>query len=86
MAVAVGEEPTTIEEVYEPSWVCLICYRVLRAHEDPRAGELLEAAHRLLQARARQIDDQALRRSFLENVAANREIVAAWQERPPPGL
>jgi predicted ATPase len=57
------------------------CYRVLRASEDPRAQEILDEAHRLLQTRADAIDDPALRRSYLENVPANREIVAAWQAR-----
>jgi hypothetical protein len=73
------EADPKLEGANEPYWVLLTCYQVLHAGRDPRAGEILEAAHRLLQARAGQIDDEALRRSFLENVAANREIVAAWQ-------
>ena len=39
---------------------------------------LLAAAHSLLQERAGRIDDEALRRSYLENVAANREIAAGF--------
>jgi hypothetical protein len=69
-----------LENIYEPSWVCLACYEVLSAHKDPRAKNILDAAHRLLQERAGQIDDQAVRRLFLENVAANREIIAALEE------
>jgi hypothetical protein len=33
----------------------------------------------LLQERAAQIEDDQLRRSFLENVAAHRELLAAQQ-------
>jgi predicted ATPase/class 3 adenylate cyclase len=61
--------------------VYLACYRGLHASGDPRAQEVLEEAHRLLHARAETIDDPALRRSFLENVAVNREIVRAYAER-----
>jgi hypothetical protein len=53
---------------------------VLRAHEDPRAREVLDQGYRLLQERAAKIDDPRLRRSYLENVAAHREIVRAWSE------
>jgi predicted ATPase/DNA-binding SARP family transcriptional activator/class 3 adenylate cyclase len=58
----------------------LVCYRVLRASGDSRAGEVLDETYRLLQERTNEIDDQALRRSYLENVTANREIIAAWEE------
>jgi hypothetical protein len=55
--------------------VYLTCYRVLRANQDPRAQEILSTAHRLLQEQAAKISDEEMRRSFLENVAAHREIV-----------
>ena len=51
-------------------------YRVLRANGDPRAEEVLEEAHNLLQERAAKITDEELRRSFLENVSAHREIIS----------
>jgi hypothetical protein len=35
----------------------------------------------LLQERAAKIEDQDLRRSYLENVPFHREIVAAWEAR-----
>ena len=73
----------TYPELYgtwEPLRVYLTCYRVLRAGEDPRAEEILDAAYRLLQERAARIEDERLRRSYLENVAAHREIIAAWEE------
>jgi hypothetical protein len=55
--------------------IYLTCYRVLQANADPRAEEILCTAHNLLQERAAKIDDEELRRSYLENVAAHREIV-----------
>jgi tetratricopeptide (TPR) repeat protein len=61
----------------------LACYRVLGAQGDPRAGDVLSFAHRMLIERTTRIHDGELRRSFLENVAAHREIVAAWEEERP---
>jgi tetratricopeptide (TPR) repeat protein len=58
--------------------VYLTCYRVLEANADPRAQDLLEEAHGLLQERAAKISDEGERRSYLENVAANREIVSEY--------
>jgi hypothetical protein len=63
---------------YKPFWVYLTCYQVLRAGGDPRAAEILATAHRLLQEQAARLPDEAMRRSFLENVAENREIVAEF--------
>lgn len=59
----------------------LTCYRVLRAVEGPRAGEVLSRAYGVLREWADRIEDPDLRRSFLENVAVNREIVRAYTER-----
>jgi hypothetical protein len=56
----------------------LVCYRVLRANDDPRAEMALATAHRLLQVRAAKIADERLRRSFLENVPDHREIVGEF--------
>jgi tetratricopeptide (TPR) repeat protein len=76
-----GTSPSghALDGAEEPFWVYLTCYRVLHTNGDPRAQEVLTAAHDLLQERAAKIEDEELRRSFLENVAANREIVRAWQ-------
>jgi hypothetical protein len=63
----------------EPLRIYLTCYRVLQANADPRALEILNAAHNLLQARAAKIPDETLRRSYLENVAAHRDLVSEWQ-------
>jgi tetratricopeptide (TPR) repeat protein len=65
----------------EPLLVYLTCHNVLRAVDDPRAAEVLQAAYLLLQERADTIEDEALRRSYLENVPYHREIVAAWEEK-----
>jgi len=64
----------------EPLRIYSTCYRVLLANGDPRAEEILHAAYHLLQERAAAIEDQSLRRSYLENVPAHREIVATWKE------
>jgi hypothetical protein len=53
---------------------------VLHAANDPRARDVLERAHAKLQEQATKITDEAMRRSFLENVPYHREIVAAWSE------
>ena len=63
---------------WAPFRIYLVCYRVLRANDDPRAASILAAGHRLLQEQAGRIPDEALRRSFLENVAENRELTAEF--------
>lgn len=60
----------------EPFRAYLTCYRVLAANEDARAPAILSQAHRLLREQAARIENNAMRRSFLENVPAHREIVA----------
>jgi tetratricopeptide (TPR) repeat protein len=68
-------------DILEPFRVYLTCYRVLHANGDRRAEEILCTAHSLLQEQAANIDDEALRHSFLESVAAHRDIIAAWSEQ-----
>ncbi len=58
--------------------ILFTCHQVLARAGDPRAAELLSAAHAELQARAATITDAGLRQSFLANVPHHREIVAAW--------
>jgi hypothetical protein len=72
---------TSMSEHKEPFRVLLTCFQVLRAANDPRAGTLLHAARRLLQEQADRLGDETLRRSFLGNVPANREIMAEWEGR-----
>jgi tetratricopeptide (TPR) repeat protein len=67
-------ESGTLERAEQPLLVYLTCYRVLQTTGDARAAAVLEEGYRLLQEIAGKITDQDLRRSFLENVTANREI------------
>ncbi len=74
-------EHHTLGGAEEPLLVYLTCYRVLLAHQDPRAGEVLDMAHTLLQEWAARITPEELRRSFLERVPAHRAIVEAWERQ-----
>lgn len=62
----------------EPLRVHLTCYQVLSASRDPRAWDVLARAHALLLEQANKIENTEERCSFLENVGAHREIVAAY--------
>jgi DNA-binding SARP family transcriptional activator/predicted ATPase len=68
-------ETKTLDNTEEPFRIYLTCYRILKDNEDPRADEILNTAHSLLQERAAKIAHGELWRSFLENVAAHREII-----------
>jgi predicted ATPase len=59
----------------------LVCVQVLEAIGDPRAREVLEKGYAELQNRAAKITDEALRRSFLENVPWRQELVKLWEEQ-----
>lgn len=64
-----------------PFQVYLTCYHVLAASTEDRqeqARTILAEAHTMLLDQANGITDPDLRRSFLENVAANREILEIW--------
>ena len=64
-----------------PSWVCVCVADVLGAAATPgiSSREVIEAGYRDLMERAAKIGDAEWRRSFLENVAENREIVERWE-------
>jgi adenylate cyclase len=68
-------ESHTLEGTEEPIRVYLTCYRVLAANQDSRASELLNTAYNLLQERAAKMNDEEMRLSYLENVAAHRELI-----------
>jgi DNA-binding SARP family transcriptional activator/predicted ATPase/Tfp pilus assembly protein PilF len=70
-----------LQGIPQPFRVFLTCYRLLLAGHDPRAETVLATAYHLLQERAAQIEDDRLRRSFLKNVAAHREIVEEFQQK-----
>jgi len=78
-------EDHTLDGAKEPFRVYLTCYRVLHANQDPRAPDILHTAHRLLQGRAANINDEETRRSFLENVTAHQEIVREFMENDKQG-
>lgn len=61
----------------EPFWVYWTCVRVLDAAGDSRAQSVLATAYQTLQARATQLVDAQLHQSFLQTVAANRQLIAA---------
>jgi tetratricopeptide (TPR) repeat protein len=63
----------------DPFAVYWTCIRVLEVADDPRARTVLATAYQLLMEIAHQLEDEWLRRSFLENVVANRNLVAAAQ-------
>jgi tetratricopeptide (TPR) repeat protein len=90
VSLACGDLTTALQQVEEilvefkdgnvagadfPLAAYLTCFKVLEAVDDPRAQEILNTAHGLLQEQAVRISDEELRRSFLQNVAAHREIV-----------
>ncbi len=70
-----------------PLQVYLTCYQILNkaANGDAtaikRADTILSAAYTSLMEQAAGISDETLRRSFLENVNANKNIVAAWEAK-----
>ena len=66
-----------LEGTDEPSRILLTLYRVLSAQRDARAPALLERACGVVEARAAQISDPALRRSFME-VAETQELIRLW--------
>jgi adenylate cyclase len=71
----------TLDGTDERFRIPLTCHQVLTAAGDPRASAVLEEAYRELQTQAGRIEDQAARRSLLENVPWHREIVAAFEAR-----
>jgi predicted ATPase/class 3 adenylate cyclase len=70
-----------------PLQVNLTCYQVLTASANgdasalEQANAILATAHTAMQEQAAGIGDDTLRRSFLENIPAHRDLVAAWQAR-----
>jgi tetratricopeptide (TPR) repeat protein len=73
------------EGIEYPLQVYLTCYHALTATGDAvaveRAENILSEAHDILLEQSAKISDAALRRSFLESVAVNAEIMAIWGKR-----
>ena len=66
----------SLDGAEDPLQIELRCHRVLAANGDPRAAGWLQRASTHLRATAQKISDPALRRSFVEQIPAHREIVA----------
>jgi DNA-binding SARP family transcriptional activator/predicted ATPase len=81
LSLLAADEPFVLDEPFE---VYLTCYRVLQASGDIRAANLLHRAEQRLRECAEQITDDALRRSFLEHVAAHHAILTAAHTTAPP--
>jgi len=85
LAQAQSHVATLLEHLYSgeslepPFRIYLTCYLVLKDSQDPRAGEILETAHHLLQEQAAKITDEETLRSFLENIPSHRQIASLWQ-------
>lgn len=71
----------TLEGTDQPLRVYLWCYRVLEGLGDERAAGILGRAHDLLKQRANGLSDPLARKTFLENIDCNREIMALWDRR-----
>ncbi len=69
----------TLDGTEEPLRVYFICYRVLHAVQDRRAVQILTTAYDLLKEWAAKIEDEATRRSFLENIPWHHMIVTAYK-------
>lgn len=101
-ALAQGDRPAARSQA-EPIWQALqagredafdnvldlyaACIRVFAAVGDARLPDAVQQAHALLQAHAAKVQNESLRRSFLENIPAHREILrarAALQESAAP--
>jgi len=68
----------SLDGTREPVRIYLACYQVLKANHDPRAVNILNIAHAFLMQRVEHIKDAQHRKSFLENVTANHEILNAF--------
>lgn len=76
-------ESSEIHQLEYPQRDLYVASRVAAAGgEDAQASALLQRAYALVHTRAASISDAALRCSFLEKVAINREIVAAATSTP----
>ena len=58
-----------------PVWVYLTCYRALRDVMPEKARQALEMGFAILRKSANSIQEEALRKGFLENVPWNRELL-----------
>jgi class 3 adenylate cyclase/tetratricopeptide (TPR) repeat protein len=77
-ACALFEEVGNAGE-YKPQEIMWARYRVLQAAgETEAAAEILAQAHKMVIEHAERLSDPQFRRSYVEHVAVNRAILAAW--------
>jgi tetratricopeptide (TPR) repeat protein len=75
-------EQQGLSGIQEPFHICLICYQVAVANgEEAMAESILRTAYEQLQEQANRLDSAQFRNSYLHQVAAHQEIIAAWQNR-----
>jgi hypothetical protein len=67
---------------YKPLRVYLLIYQVARDTADPRAGEILAAARRIIEKRAALILDPSIRQSYLTHVPENRLLDGSLTVQP----
>ena len=71
-------ETGTLGGTKEPMLIYLSCYQALRAAHDARVERVLADAYSQVQEHSARIKDDRLRRGYLENIDAHREIIAAY--------
>lgn len=63
----------------EPVRIYLTAYQVLKANDDPRAGDVLRQGHEYLMGVREQFEDDDQRRMYIENIPAHRELLSIWR-------
>ena len=71
----------SLEGTEQPFRIYLTCYYVLQQEYDPKAEDLLERAHTLLQQYAARITDPARKQSYLTNIPAHRELIELFKQQ-----
>lgn len=61
--------------------ILLTCFKVLVANDDERKTAVLDSAYQILFKQVENISDKSVRQAFLQNVPANREILAAHDSK-----
>jgi tetratricopeptide (TPR) repeat protein len=70
-----------LDGVEEPLRIYLTVYLTLVANHDPRAGQILEDAHSLLQEQVNRIQNPKNRKMYVDNVPWRRQIEKLWQKK-----
>jgi tetratricopeptide (TPR) repeat protein len=65
---------------HQPLRIYMTCCRILTAHEDERAEQVLKLAYDLWQQRADSIEDEESHRFFVENVPLHQEIARQFNQ------